>query len=174
MRTVAHWSESAFVSFVSCLDACLDAVGVRPPLDRAATVSVLCINSACNLTGRLLINQFNNVHDRHHGKTLHLFKVDDVALAKFHYLQSFKLHNLAYLRPEPDVLLTFSFSSQHSTDCEFKMAATVAASVGLYQSPCHVLEHNENPKTDAGGTHTHTMLIFMLQNSYYRPGSATN
>jgi hypothetical protein len=29
---------SAFISFVSCLDACLDAVGVRPPLDRAATV----------------------------------------------------------------------------------------------------------------------------------------
>jgi hypothetical protein len=25
---------SAFVSFVSCLDACLDAVGVRPPLHR--------------------------------------------------------------------------------------------------------------------------------------------
>jgi hypothetical protein len=24
---------SAFVSFVSCLDACLDAVGVRPPLE---------------------------------------------------------------------------------------------------------------------------------------------
>jgi hypothetical protein len=23
---------SAFVSFVSCLDACFDAVGVRPPL----------------------------------------------------------------------------------------------------------------------------------------------
>jgi hypothetical protein len=29
---------SALVCFVSCLDACLDAVGVRPPLDRAATV----------------------------------------------------------------------------------------------------------------------------------------
>jgi hypothetical protein len=29
---------SAFVSFVSCLDACLDAVGVRPPVDRVATV----------------------------------------------------------------------------------------------------------------------------------------
>jgi hypothetical protein len=28
---------SVFVSFVSYLDACLDAVGVRPPLDRAAT-----------------------------------------------------------------------------------------------------------------------------------------
>jgi hypothetical protein len=28
---------SAFVSFVSCLDACLDAVGVRPPLDCSKT-----------------------------------------------------------------------------------------------------------------------------------------
>jgi hypothetical protein len=32
---------STFVSFVSCLDACLEAVGVRPPLDRAATVIVI-------------------------------------------------------------------------------------------------------------------------------------
>jgi hypothetical protein len=29
---------SDFVSFVSCLDACLDAVGVRPPLDGAVAV----------------------------------------------------------------------------------------------------------------------------------------
>jgi hypothetical protein len=29
---------SAFVSFVSCLDACLDAVGVRPPLQWSTTV----------------------------------------------------------------------------------------------------------------------------------------
>lgn len=93
------------------------------------------------------------MHDCHHGKSLHVFKVD-VTLAKFHYLQSFKLHNLAYLRPQPDVL-TFSFSSQQSTDCEFKMAVTVAASVDLFQSPCPVLEHNENPKTDAEGKHTH-------------------
>jgi hypothetical protein len=28
---------SAIVSFVSCLDACLDAVGVRPPLDHGIT-----------------------------------------------------------------------------------------------------------------------------------------
>jgi hypothetical protein len=30
---------SVFVFFVSCLDACLDAVGVRPPLDCSATVT---------------------------------------------------------------------------------------------------------------------------------------
>jgi hypothetical protein len=86
---------------------------------------------------------------------LHVFKVDNFVLAKFHYLQSFKLHNLAYLHPEPDILLTFLFSSQQSTDCEFKMAVTVAASVGPYRSPCQVIERNETPKTDAGGTHTH-------------------
>jgi hypothetical protein len=37
---------SAFVSFVSRLDACLDAVGVRPPLDRAAAEIgeyILCV-----------------------------------------------------------------------------------------------------------------------------------
>jgi hypothetical protein len=29
---------SAFVSFVTCLDACLDEVGVRPPLDGVTSV----------------------------------------------------------------------------------------------------------------------------------------
>jgi hypothetical protein len=59
-----------------------------------------------NLTAGFFCNQFNTVDDRHRMERLHVFKLGDVALAKFHYLQSFKLHNLAYLRPEPNVLLT--------------------------------------------------------------------
>jgi hypothetical protein len=42
---------SAFVFFVSCLDACLDAVGVRPPLDWNTFHSYL-VQKACKYIGR--------------------------------------------------------------------------------------------------------------------------
>jgi hypothetical protein len=57
MKTAAHRSESAFVSFVSCLDACLEVVGVRPPLDRAAIVIGLQIPSR-----DLIPSQINSDH----------------------------------------------------------------------------------------------------------------
>jgi hypothetical protein len=52
-----EWSKTA--SFVSCLDACLDAVGVRAPLHRTATVISL-FKPLKRQENVLLCNQFSD------------------------------------------------------------------------------------------------------------------
>jgi hypothetical protein len=50
-------------------------------------------------------NRPSSAHNHHHERNLLVSKLD-VGLAKFYYLKSFKLHNLAYLHAKLDVVLS--------------------------------------------------------------------